>query len=197
MSNIFIPTDLNSYMGKTLVPSIAAQVTAGVNQWVEQRTHRAWATSVTTVERRDWSTVLWLLHPDVQSITAVKYGFPGQLQTTLSSTSYFVNALGRLTLYWGQHHGISARNNDFMEITYVYGTVTVPDDLKLAALAIAAVMYNFAINDQQNVVASSVGSYHIQTIGSIRGTGNGVPNPAMNTAEHNFMIVDSYIMRRQ
>ena len=197
MSNIFTATDLNTFTGKTLTSSIANQVVLGVNQWIEQRTHRSWGATNTVTERYDWASVIWLRHPDVTAITSVKLGFPGQTQSTIDPTGYFNNSFGRLTMYWGQPHGISARHNDFMEIIYSYGVATVPDDLKLAALGIAAVIYNFAINDQQNVVAATVGSYHLQTIGSIRGTGNGITNPAMNTAEHNFMIVDSYIMRRQ
>ena len=196
MSIIITATDLNSYTGKTLVSSVSAMVVAAVNQWIEQQTHRAWGVTLSVVERRDWTAPIWLRHPDVQAITSLKYGFPGQTQTTIASTGYFVNALGRLTIYWGQHHGISALNNDFMEITYTYGVPQVPDDLKLAALGIAAVMYNYAVNGQQNVVASSVGSYRIETIGAIRGAGNSAPNPAMNTAEANYLIIDSYAMRR-
>jgi hypothetical protein len=197
MSTIFTATDLNTYMGKTLTTLIANQIVLGVNQWIEQRTHRSWGVTNTITERYDWASIIWLRHPDVQSITSVKLGFPGQTQSTIDPTGYFVNSYGRLTMYWGQPKGISARHNDFMEIVYVYGLTAVPGDLKLAALGIAAVMYNFAVNDQQNVVAATVGSYHLQTIGSIRGTGNGTVNPAMNTAEHNFQIIDSYALRRQ
>jgi hypothetical protein len=173
-------------------------VTAAVNDWVEQYTHRSWGVIKSIVaERYDFKDTIWLRHPDVVSVDAVVIGYPGQSQETISPGNYFSNALGRVTLYWGAHLPQSKWNNDLLSISYTYGVLTVPNDLKLAALGIAAVMYNFAINGQQNIVSSSVGSYHVQTIGAIRGAGGVKPNSAMNTAEANYAIIDSYVMRRQ
>jgi hypothetical protein len=197
MSSIITATDLGTYTGNTLVPGIAAQCAAAANKFIEQRTHRSWGQVVSVTERYDYQSILWLRHPDVQSITSIKLAYPNLTQTTLDPSSYFLNSFGRVTLYWGQNHGISPLNNDLMEVTYTYGVSEVPDDLRLAALGIAAVWYNFAINGQMNVVSSSVGSLHIETIGAIRGSGTAKYNPAMNSAEANFQIIDSYAMRRQ
>ena len=198
MSTIITTTDLNNYTGKTLVSSISTQVVAAVNSWIDIYTHRAWgvgSTPISVTERYDWKSPLWLRHMDVIAVQTVKLGYPNVAQQTIASNGYFVNPEGRLTMYFSYSSSISVRNNDLLEVTYTYGVLAVPDDLKLAALGIAATMYNYAKAGNQNIVASSVGSYRVQYAGSVR-SGSAGPNPAMNTAEAFYAVVDSYRMRR-
>ncbi|MEB0287226.1 hypothetical protein QN355_11740 [Cryobacterium sp. 10S3] len=203
MSVIIQTTDLNTYMNKILVAAIATQVVSAVNQWVESRTRRSWGATVQVVERYDYKPRgVFLRKMDIVSVDLIRLGWPNQPSgmSTINASSYYVNEFGRLTMLSPFANSVNSTTrffNDLLEVTYTYGVTKVPDDLKLAALGIAAVMYNFAVNGQQNIVASSVGNYHIQTIGAIRGAGGVAPNPAMNTAEANYAIIDSYVMRRQ
>jgi hypothetical protein len=199
MSNIITTSDLSTYTGKTLVGSIATSVVASVNQWIDVRTHRAWgvgASPISVVERYDWKSPFWLRHMDVVAVQFVKLGYPNLSQQTIAPGGYFVNTEGRLTMYFSYSAGISVRNNDLLEITYTYGVATVPDDLKQAALAIAARLYNFAINDGKDIVTTSVGGYRVESIQAVRGTSGETANAANNTADLLFSIVDSYKMTR-
>lgn len=198
MSDIISTTDLNNYTGKTLTSTIALGVVNAVNKLIDVRTHRAWnvgTTPVSVTERYDWKSPLYLRHMDVIAIQSVKLGYPNVSQQTIAPGGYFVNTEGRLTMYFSYSAGISVRNNDLLEITYTYGVSTVPDDLKEAALGIAATMYNYVKSGNQDVVASSVGNYRVQYAGSVR-SGSAGPNPAMNTAEAFYQVVDSYRMMR-
>lgn len=185
-------------MNKTLVSGVATQVVNAVNQYVENRTNRFWGGTTTLTERYDWAPRIWLHHQDVQSIGFIKLGYPGLLQSTLDTTSYFFNSLGRVTMYLQQptQFNPSAVNNDLVQIQYTYGVATVPQDLFLATLGIAANFYNWATSGQKDIVATSVGSYRIETIGAVRSI-PGVPSPATNTSEANWQVIDSYRMRRQ
>jgi hypothetical protein len=199
MSNIIITADLSIYTGKTLVGPIADSVVATVNKWIDVRTHRVWNVGnapISVVERYDWKSPLWLRHMDVVAIQTVKLGYPNLSQQTIAPGGYFVNPEGRLTMYFSYSAGISVRNNDLLEITYTYGAQTVPDDLKQAALAIAARLYNYATNDGKDIVSTSVGGYRVESIQAIRGTSGENTNPGNNTADLLFAVVDSYKMTR-
>lgn len=203
MSQIINAADLNTYTNKTLVPGLANQVVDAVNQWIETRTKRCWGETKTVTERYDWKRTFWLRHQDVTEITSIKLGWPGQTQTTIASNSYWNNAFGRVTMFpsligpVGGINNTSMLLNDYMEVEYTYGVEVVPEDLFLATLGVATEFYNFAINGQQTVVAASVGSYRLEYIGAVRGTaGPGAQNPAINAAEANFQVIDSYRTQR-
>lgn len=209
MSKIFSSAELDTYMvGVTLNAGLRDQVVAAVNEWIENRTHRCFGEIKTiTDENHGWSNSVWLDHMDVVSITSMSLGWPGQSQTTVQSSAYFFNRQGRVTCFSNANQNISRLYNDYMHVTYTYGydrlgyaadgvTPIVPDDLKLAALSIAAGLYNYAANGNQQVVAAAVGSYRLQYIGSVRGTSSGALNPAGNISESHWATVDSYVMKR-
>jgi len=207
MSSIINIDDLTSYMNKSLTNAVAQQAVDAINTWVENYTNRCWGDSAMVTERYDWKRVIYLRHQDVQTIVSVKLGYPGHPQTTLDSGNYFVNPRGRLTFYaagFGFGTGMSSflggntMYSDWLEITYTYGVVAVPEDLKMASLALAALYYNWAINGFKDVVATSVGSYKVQFSGAIRGATSAgqPPAPALHIEEANWQIIDSYKTRR-
>ncbi len=209
MSQIFTASDLATYMNKTLVTGLATQVVDAINQWVETRTKRCWGDTVTVDERYDFKRLFWLRHQDIITINSIKVGWPGQTQNTVDPNAYYSNVLGRVTMFMplinvpvgsggvGGYNSTSLLLNDYMDINYTYGAINVPEDLFLASLGIAAGFYNFAANGAQNVVAASVGSYRLEYIGAVRGiSGPGAGNPAMNTADANWEVIESYKTRR-
>lgn len=198
MSQILTIDDLNTYTKKTLDAGVAQLAVDGVNNWVETRTNRCWGETKTVVERHDWGKTLWLRHQDVTAISAIKTGWPGQSQATVDSTGYFFNSYGRVTLFWQRFGGLltqSALYADYVEVDYSYGVLSVPADLKLAAISIGVGFYNYAANGNQDVVAATVGSYHLQFSGSVRGVA-GSADPAKSTADANWGIIDSYKQKR-
>ena len=197
MSQIITVDDLTSYKNTTLVAGVAQQVVDAMNSWVETRTHRCFGEQKTVTERYDWGRRIWLRQQDINTTSlTLKLGYPGQPQTTLQTTGYWVNIYGRVTLLWQQlaASAPSMSFSDYLEATYTYGVETVPDDLTMAVLGIASTFYNYAVNNQQDVVAATVGSYHLQYSGSVRGVA-GTADPAKSTADANWAIIDSY--RRQ
>jgi len=196
MSAIFTKAELITYLGATVVPDVlATQTVAAMNAFVDRYTHRSFGEIKTVIdEQYDFKSPLWLRHQDVTSVDGIKIGYPNTTQTPIGSGNYFFNSYGRITLYWGQKSGLSTWNNDLLSVSYKHGVSTVPDDLKLACLGIAAAMCNFAINNGQDVIAQSIGSYRLQTMGSIRS--NGIPEPAMNRAQANWQVIDAYKLRR-
>lgn len=202
MTNIIDTSALSTHMGKTLTSSIATQVVAAVNAFIETRTHRCWGEVKTVTERYDFKSPLWLRHQDisldVSTPITVKLGYPNLAQQTIAPTGYFANAQGRLTLFFSSSSRQSVRNNDLLEVTYSYGVLTaaVPSDLIEAALGIGQRLYNFVTNDGKDIVASHVGSYQVESINAIRSAGNGSSNSANNTAELLFGVVDSHATKR-
>ena len=198
MSVIFTAADLNTYTGKTLNAGVAATITSAVNQYIETQTHRCWGETKTIDERYDWGKTLWLRHMDVTEVTAIKVGWPGQVQQTLPPSSYFFNPMGRITLFWmlaGRPSSPSGYYNDYIEVSYSYGVAVVPDDLKEAAMGVAMNCYNWATAGGKEVVATSVGSFRQQYSGSVRGANVG-PTPYKDTAEAHFMTIKGYAMQR-
>lgn len=164
MSSIITPAQLNSYLNKSLPAGTVNLIVDGVNQYIENATSRVWGETKTIVERYDWGRTLWLRHQDIISVTSLKVGWPGQPQTTLDPTGYFVNQLGRVTMFWQirTHANGSPYYNDYIEVTYVYGSQEVPDDLVQAALAIASRAYTRSQQGEQDAVSVQAGSYHLQ-----------------------------------
>lgn len=199
MSNIITTSDLNSYMNKTLVSSVATSVVNAVNQWIETQTHRSFGETKQVTERYDWQPVTYLRHQDIVSVDQVTFGWPGDTTYTAPTDSYWSNQWGRLTLRTNMLNGFnfvqSRLYNDYMQVKYTYGVPTVPDDLKLAALGIAAGFYNWATNNQKDVVASQVGSYRLEYSGRVRSGATG-PDPANSTSDANWQVIDSYRTQR-
>lgn len=197
MSSIISIDDLNDYMIKSLTPIVAQQVVDAVNAYIESKTNRSWGETAEAVERHDWKLVIYLRHQDVVDVSSIHMGYPGRLQSTLDANSYFVNQRGRLTFFsYGYGGGGlvgNPRYHDWLEITYTYGVLNVPDDLKLAALGVASGFYNWATNGQKDVVSSQVGSYRVEFSGAVRG--GATPNPATSTADANWAVIDSYRTR--
>lgn len=196
MSDIITTDDLANYMTpKTLIPQVASQVVSSMNAWVESRTNRVWGETATVVERHDWGRTLWLRHQDVIAISALKVGWPGQVQTTIDPTGYFLNPRGRVTMFWQvlSQPVSSPLYNDYVEVSYTHGVLSVPEDLKLAVLGVSAGFYNFATNGQKDVSSASVGSYKLEY-----GAKHLIPTrkPETVTAEANWSIIDMYKMRK-
>lgn len=194
MSSIITVTDLQNYTGKTLVSSTATQVVNAVNQWVETYTGRCFGETKTVTETYDIDNTVWLRHQDVTSVASVQMNYPGSTISTLDSASYRYSSLGRITFYVALSVPRTLWARDSLVVTYSYGLSPVPADLVTACLGIAAGLYNYAVNGQQNVVAASVGSYRVEYAGAVRSTGD--PSPANNTAEFGFKIIDTYRARR-
>jgi hypothetical protein len=182
--------------------SLKTQVVAAVNQYIETQTHRCWGdTKTVTGERYDYTSVIYLRHQDVQSVTDVALGWPGQTSYDLPNNGFYFDKRGRLTIYSNsllapRKFSGSALYNDYVSVSYTYGVAAedVPADLKLAAIGIATNFYNYANAAGKDVVSASVGSYRLEYAGAVRG--NGTSEPARNTSDANFAIVDSYRMRR-
>jgi len=199
MSQVITLDDLTDYMPETLDSGRAQIVVDAMNTWVQVRTNRCFGESLTVTERYNWSKTLWLRHQDVTGITSVKLGYPGQPQTTVASTGYFFNSFGRVTLLWQRSisYNQSAYFNDYIEVTYTYGLVAVPDDLKAAVLGVAAGFYNWATSNNRDVAGVSVGSYQIEYTNKKPFPPGMMPDLATSTADANWSIIESYRQRRQ
>jgi hypothetical protein len=188
MSKIITSEDLSDYMGKTLVNGRAEPVVNAVNQWIESRTGRCWGETKQETRRFGYKRTIWLRRMDIVSIDSVETGIPGQTQDAVSADSYYLDDLGAVNLgSFGNSPFANIR--DYIGITYTYGKVEVPDDLKLAALGIAAGYYNWATEGNKEIVSTSVGSYRVE----YSGRGN---SQAKTTSDANFAIVESYKVRR-
>lgn len=197
MSQVITLDDLQTYIPTTLDDGRAQVIVDSVNTWVQTRTNRCFGESTTVAERYDWGKTLWLRHQDVTAVTSIKVGYPGQVQTTLDPTGYFFNRYGRVTLFWQRaaSYNRSSYYNDYVEVTYTYGVLAVPDDLKMAVLGIAASFYNWVVNGNRDVSAVSVGSYQIQYTN--KKPAGGPADPATSTGDLNFSVIESYKQRKQ
>jgi uncharacterized phiE125 gp8 family phage protein len=190
MSSIITPAQLNNYLGKTLPDGVASLITDGVNQYIETKTSRVWGETKTIIERYNWGRTLWLRHQDVTEITSIKVGWPGQAQTTIDPSGYFLNSLGRVTMLWqstARPNG-SSLYNDYIEVTYSYGSTDVPADLVQAALALASRAYTKSTQGEQEAMQQRVGSFELKFQQKIPGT---APEPGSPEA-----VVASYATRR-
>lgn len=189
MSNIVNASDLKKYMKKTLDDGQAVIVVDAVNEFIEQRTGRVWGGDETEVtEVYDFKGSIWLKQQGVTSITSVKLGFAwAGSRTVIPSDSYYLDSAGRLMMVGYPPSSTGAR--DFVEVTYKYHNAKIPADLKQAALALAAGMYNWANNGQRDVSSVSVGNYHVQY-----GSGGGAfsKDSGKSIGDLNVKIIDSY-----
>jgi hypothetical protein len=146
MSSIISTSDLNSFTQKTLNGAVASHVVAAVNADIERVTHRCWDEIKTVTERYDYGNRLWLRHQDVQEVSSVNSGHPGTTPVEIDRDTYYCNGLGRLSFGTFLHGCRYPDLPEWLEISYSYGVEDVPEDLKLAALGIAAGFYNWATN---------------------------------------------------
>lgn len=189
MSQIITLDDLTTYStGTTIDPGLGQQVVDAVNAYIETYTGRCFGETKQAVERYDYQRVVWLNSMDMQSITSVTLGYPGQTQTTIDPQNYYMVKSGRL-VFPGLYTPGYAAPQDFAEITYTYGLIEAPDDLRLAALGIAQGFYNASQNGQQDVSEVQVGSYRVQYASHLRGSENGSKHGAN---DNNWAVVDSY-----
>lgn len=188
MSKIITASDLNSYTGKTLDAGRAQVIVDAVNAYIENRTGRCWGEVKTvTDEVHDIRSTTYLRKMDVTGVTTVKYG-RGTGQVTAPADNYVWNASGRVNAYLPIAYTASSPRAyiDGLTVTYTYGVMEVPDDLKLAALSLAADSYNHAASEQKDVKSTSVGSYSVTYA-----TGE-----ATSSGARYMSVIDSYRMRR-
>lgn len=203
MTQIITTSDFTTYaIGKTLDAGLAAQIVAATNAYIEGETKRCWGeTKTVTGEIHNFGEALWLWNMDVQSIVSIKLGWPSLPQTTMPTSGYFFNPNGRVTLFWGlMFAGGSVSSlrhlyNDYISVSYTYGQMTIPADLKDAALGVALNLYNWAANGGHEIVATSVGSYRVEMAGAVRGANTG-PTPYKDAAEAHFMTIRRYAKPR-
>lgn len=158
--SIITASELNTYTGQTLDTARAAQVVAAVNSFIKDFTGRSFgATTTVTDELHDYAPVIFLRNQDVKTVTAVKQGNPAADATTLDTSDYFANELGRLVL--SESRTGFRRTRDYIRVSYTHGVTTVPDDLKLAALSLGADYYNHADSNNQELTAEGIGSYRL------------------------------------
>lgn len=164
MSAVLDITDLSTYTKKDLsTDSKAAQVVAAVNAWIFNYTGRVFgATAVVTNEVHDYKPVIWLDHQDVQSIQAIRIGYPNMNPQSIPAGNYFVNEYGRVMLNMGGVDLPSKGNYDLIGVDYTYGKANVPDDLKLAALGLAADFYNDTGSSAGAITMAMVGQFRLQ-----------------------------------
>lgn len=129
-----------------------------VSAWIDTQTNRTFKSQATTVtdelyERQ--GRTLWLSQLGITGVTSVKVR---QLRTedwrTLEPGTYEWTSNGRLYL---------PLDFRFVQVTYEYGTdATVPKDIELAALQLAADVYRGSRQGEQADVASErVGDYQV------------------------------------
>jgi hypothetical protein len=161
-TTIITVTDLGTYMNKPLASDTkAAQVVAAINAWVHNFTGRQFGTPIiATGEKHDYKPVIWTNHQDVISIEATRIGYPNQVAQTIPIGNYYFNEFGRIVLNPGGIDLPSRGNYDLLELDYTYGVATVPDDLKIAALALAA--------DTYNDTGASTGAITMAMVGQMR-----------------------------
>lgn len=176
-------TDLATYTRKSLDSGIASIVVAAVNDFIKTTTGRLFDDTEEVIERTSLRQTVWLKKQDVTAIEYVKYGYPNQTQTTAASSEYYFDSLGKLQFTYTVVPRV-----DYIEVKYTRGIEDVPDMLKQAALGIAASMYNWAYEGQKDAASVTVGSYRVDYT-SKQSTGS---DPAKNTADLNFQVIQSY-----
>jgi hypothetical protein len=155
MSEVITTDDLQDYLGSGVVidAARAQQVVDAVNASIERMTGRVWGATRTATEVYDYQPVLFLKQMDVISVSSVSRN-----DTALQASSYKFRSTGRLIL--SSYEGRFRPHYDEISVTYTYGNIDVPEDLKLAALSLAADAYNYVDEDgsQGEVTEEQIGS---------------------------------------
>lgn len=184
--SVITTAELNTYTKKTLATGLAAQVVNGINAYIGSFTGRSFGETKTTTEVLDYAPSVYLRHMDVQSVTSVSVGY-GANKRVADASTYQFNKNGRLSFFGPRQWWVpSFRHNDALEVVYTYGTTTVPDDLKLAALSLAADMYNYSNSGGKESKSVSVGSYS-RTFAS---------GDASSSGKRQLAVIASYKLRR-
>lgn len=151
MSSIITTAELEQYTGETLDASRAEQVVEAVNAYIERATGRVWGEVVVTTETHDFASVIFLNNMDVVDVSELKLN-----DAVLEVPRYKWRDTGRVVLST-RESGFHYRYDE-VEVTYTYGNLEVPADLKLAALSLASDFYTFAADGQTEVSAEGIGS---------------------------------------
>lgn len=183
MSKIITTDDLRTEIGKDLT-AMGAVVVDGVNSYIESTTGRTWGEEAEEVERHDFRPTVYLRNMDVTQIISVKTGYPQQTQTSLTSDSYYWTRQGKLVLALA---GCPQFVADYLEVDYKH-QASVPQDLKLAALALAAEIYNWANTGQRDPSRVTVGSYTIDY--------SNRKNSSQTTSDTYVAVIKSYRKQR-
>lgn len=158
--SIITTEELATYLKKTPDSGQAELIVASVNAEIEDQTG-VYGADTEVTEVVDYAPVIWLKHDGITSISSIKRGYPGRTQELLPASSYIIEPDGRLTLGNPRYFVPGVSNNGYLEITYTYNQGDLPADLKLAALQIAARIYNGASNNNKEVTSAGVGSYRV------------------------------------
>lgn len=158
-------TSLGNYLGKTLTNDPkAAQVVAAVNQWINTYTGRSFGTLVVvTDELQDYRPVVWTDHMDVVTIDKLQYGSPyfGGIRQVIPDGTYVFNPQGRVMINPMGRDEYARGYYDNVSIDYTYGVTAIPEDLRLAALALAADFYKSTSSSQGAITMAMVGNYKL------------------------------------
>lgn len=197
MSIIITIDDLNAYVpSKSLSAGLAQTVVDAVNEYITRQTNRCWGDTVTVTERYDIKRVIYLRHMDVVEVTSITQGMPNQAQTTLTTSSYWLDpAIGRIEFpgYFYSRGFLDSRYaRSGYGITYTYGNPVVPDDLKLAALGVAMSFYNWSTTENKDIKSVSTGSYRVE-YATGRDQGN---STSPTVGSENYRIISSYAAKR-
>lgn len=158
MSSVITTSEYQAYTDTTTDNDTI--IVAAVNAYIERVTKRSWGATVTTTETHDYAPTIFLRHMDVTTVTSVKHGYDDDQQTLTANTDYRWNSLGRLTLSYSRS-SLYPAHRDWIEVAYTYGVTEVPDDLKLAALALAKDFGDYSTNSG-DVSSASIGSYRLE-----------------------------------
>ncbi|PPG60264.1 hypothetical protein [Rathayibacter sp. AY1C5] len=154
MSQLITVTELKGYLDEEVNAVQAALAVNAVNEYVESETGRSWGEILSGTETHDYASVIFLRHQDVITATDVEVN-----GSTLGDDAYSISDTGRLVLS-AVRSGFRAERSA-VRVTYTYGVLFPPADLKLAALALAADFYNYVGDGQKEVTSEGIGSMRL------------------------------------
>jgi uncharacterized phiE125 gp8 family phage protein len=161
---IITKADLDAYLKITTDATQGADVVNAVNAYIKTATGRLFGSTLIVVgERHDFANTIWLNNMDVVSIEAIRVGLPNQgTPQALASDAYWFNKYGRVNLAVLNMDRYPSRYwYDLVAVDYTFGVTTVPDDLKLAALQLAAQYYKYIGSGNQVITSAGVGTYRV------------------------------------
>lgn len=165
---IITVADLGTYLTKSLTTdNKAVQAVAAINAWVYNYTGRAFGGTITILgEYHDYHPVVWTDHQDVTAVAAIYIGYPNIGRQAIPAGNYFFNEFGRIMLNPGGGDNASRGNYDLISVDYTFGVATVPADLKMASLGLAADFYNDTGSSQGAITMAMVGQFRLMYKGA-------------------------------
>lgn len=153
MTAILTVEDLKTFAGQGVIEDDdrAEQVVAALNDYVERVTARSWGEVASGEEVHDFASVIFLKNMDVVSVDEVRVN-----DTLVSSSSYRWRSSGRMVLS-AREAGFNPRYDE-VTVSYTYGRLLVPADLKEAALSLALDAYTYSSEGQSEVTEEQIGS---------------------------------------